>query len=211
MIVTRFGWLAWAAMLVIVLSGVSNLFQVGVDTPLNWASANDFRYGRIFAEKMVFVGIAVVLTAVHTFVVGPASCASRADGGRSAEPRASAASRSQSAPSRCSPASSPSSWARSSPTTNTLSSRIERLPRRNHVLHALQIPLARGVAGAGAAHHLRIRARRSRPPPRLRRHLRSPSQRRGLASNAGGDMPDPAHVKRLLRDRIAPDRKIGHD
>jgi uncharacterized membrane protein len=70
-IVTRFGWLAWAAMLVIVLSGISNLFQVGADTPLNWASANDFRYGRIFAEKMVFVGMAVVLTAVHTFVVGP--------------------------------------------------------------------------------------------------------------------------------------------
>jgi uncharacterized membrane protein len=70
-IVTRFGWLAWAAMLVIVLSGISNLFQVGADTPLNWASANDFRYGRVFAEKMLLVGIAVALTAVHTFVVGP--------------------------------------------------------------------------------------------------------------------------------------------
>jgi uncharacterized membrane protein len=70
-IVTRFGWLAWGAMLVIVLSGISNLFQVGGDTRLNWASANDFRYGRLFAEKMVLVGIAVALTAVHTFVVGP--------------------------------------------------------------------------------------------------------------------------------------------
>jgi copper resistance protein D len=70
-IVTRFGWLAWIAMGVIVLSGISNLFQVGGDTPLSWASANDFRYGRIFAEKMVLVGIAVVLTALHTFVVGP--------------------------------------------------------------------------------------------------------------------------------------------
>jgi len=70
-IVTRFGWLAWAAMLVIVLSGISNLFQVGGDTELSWATANDIRYGRIFAEKMVFVGIAVGLTAVHTFVVGP--------------------------------------------------------------------------------------------------------------------------------------------
>jgi uncharacterized membrane protein len=70
-IVTRFGWLAWIAMGVIVLSGISNLFQVGGDTPLSWASANDFRYGRIFAEKMALVGIAVVLTAVHTFVVGP--------------------------------------------------------------------------------------------------------------------------------------------
>jgi len=70
-IVTRSGWMAWAAMLVIVLTGISNLFQVGGDTPLNWASANDFRFGRIFMEKMVFVGLAVGLTAVHTFVVGP--------------------------------------------------------------------------------------------------------------------------------------------
>ena len=70
-VVTRFGWMAWAAMAVIVLSGISNLFQVGGDTPLNWGSANYFRYGRIFAEKMVLVGIAVGLTAVHTFVVGP--------------------------------------------------------------------------------------------------------------------------------------------
>ncbi len=70
-IVTRFGWLAWGAMLVIVLTGISNLFQEGGDTDLSWASANDLRYGRIFVEKMVFVGIAVALTAVHTFVVGP--------------------------------------------------------------------------------------------------------------------------------------------
>ena len=70
-IVTRFGWLAWIAMGIIVLSGISNLFQVGADTPLNWASANDFRYGRLFAEKMFLVGVTVVLTAIHTFIVGP--------------------------------------------------------------------------------------------------------------------------------------------
>jgi len=70
-IVTRFGWLAWAAMAVIVLTGISNLFQVGGDTPLSWSTAFDFRYGRIFAEKMVLVGITVGLTAVHTLVVGP--------------------------------------------------------------------------------------------------------------------------------------------
>jgi uncharacterized membrane protein len=70
-IVTRFGWLAWIAMAVIVLSGISNLFQVGGDTDLSWATANDIRYGRIFAEKMVLVGLTVALTAVHTFVVGP--------------------------------------------------------------------------------------------------------------------------------------------
>jgi selenoprotein W-related protein len=27
----------------------------------------------------------------------------------------------------------------------------------------------------------------------------------------GGKMPDPAEVKRSLRDRIAPERRIGHD
>jgi selenoprotein W-related protein len=33
-----------------------------------------------------------------------------------------------------------------------------------------------------------------------------------IASNAdGAPMPDPAQVKRLLRDRIAPGRQIGHD
>ncbi|HVP05627.1 MAG TPA: SelT/SelW/SelH family protein [Dehalococcoidia bacterium] len=26
-----------------------------------------------------------------------------------------------------------------------------------------------------------------------------------------GPMPDPAQVKRTVRDRVAPDRKIGHD
>src|SRR3972149_7227350 len=71
LIIYRFGWLAWIAMAVIVLSGISNLFQVGGDTPLDWASANDIRYGRLFAEKMFLVGVTVVLTAVHTVVVGP--------------------------------------------------------------------------------------------------------------------------------------------
>ncbi len=33
-----------------------------------------------------------------------------------------------------------------------------------------------------------------------------------IASNAnGGAMPDAADVKRLLRDRLAPGRRIGHD
>ena len=31
-----------------------------------------------------------------------------------------------------------------------------------------------------------------------------------IASNAAGEMPDPAQVKRLIRDRIAPGRQIGH-
>lgn len=33
-----------------------------------------------------------------------------------------------------------------------------------------------------------------------------------IATNRdGAPMPDPADVKRAVRDRIAPDRKIGHD
>jgi selenoprotein W-related protein len=33
-----------------------------------------------------------------------------------------------------------------------------------------------------------------------------------IATNReGAPMPDPAAVKRTVRDRIAPDRKIGHD
>ncbi len=68
-IVTRFGWLAWGAMLVIVLSGVSNLFQEASDFDNLWDT--DYRYVRIFGEKMFLVGIAVVMTAVHTFVIGP--------------------------------------------------------------------------------------------------------------------------------------------
>ena len=69
-IVTRFGWIAWGAMGVIVLSGIGNLFMVGDDAPFSlWSS--DYRWGRIFLEKMIFVGVAVALTAIHTFFVGP--------------------------------------------------------------------------------------------------------------------------------------------
>jgi uncharacterized membrane protein len=69
-IVTRFSWMAWIALVVIVLSGIGNLFVVGDDAPFSlWDS--DYRWYRIFAEKMVFVGLAVGLTFVHTTVVGP--------------------------------------------------------------------------------------------------------------------------------------------
>lgn len=70
-VVTRFGWMAWAALAIIVLSGVSNLFQVGGNTQLNWSNATDFRYFHIFSTKMALVGAAVLLTALHTFVIGP--------------------------------------------------------------------------------------------------------------------------------------------
>jgi len=68
-IVQRFGWLAWAAMAVIVLSGVSNLFQEADDFGHLWDT--DYRYFQIFSTKMVLVGLMVILTALHTFVIGP--------------------------------------------------------------------------------------------------------------------------------------------
>ncbi len=68
-IVNRFGWLAWAAMGVIVLSGISNLFQEADDFGHLWDT--DLRYFQIFSTKMVLVGLTVLLTALHTFVIGP--------------------------------------------------------------------------------------------------------------------------------------------
>jgi uncharacterized membrane protein len=68
-IVNRFGWLAWAAMAVIVLSGISNLFQEADEFGHIWDP--DYRYFQIFSTKMVLVGLTVLLTALHTFVVGP--------------------------------------------------------------------------------------------------------------------------------------------
>jgi uncharacterized membrane protein len=69
-VVTRFGWLAWGALAIIVLSGISNLFQEQADTPLD-LSSTDYRYYHLFSLKMVLVGVAVLLTAVHSFVIGP--------------------------------------------------------------------------------------------------------------------------------------------
>ena len=68
-IVTRFGWLAWAAMAVIVLIGVSNLFQTADEFGNVWDT--EYRYFQIFSTKMGLVGLMVILTAVHTFVIGP--------------------------------------------------------------------------------------------------------------------------------------------
>ncbi len=68
-ILYRFGWMAWAAMGVIVLTGISNLFQEASDFPYVYDS--DFHYFHIFSTKMALLGLVVVLTALHTFVVGP--------------------------------------------------------------------------------------------------------------------------------------------
>lgn len=68
-IVTRFGWMAWSAMAIIVLTGISNIFQEAADFDnlLNF----DYRWVNYFALKMVFVGVMVALTAYHTLRIGP--------------------------------------------------------------------------------------------------------------------------------------------
>ena len=70
----RFGWLGWSAMAVIIVTGITNLFVAAGDLPGQNAGdllSSDFRFTRIFWEKMFLVAVALVLTAVHTFSIGP--------------------------------------------------------------------------------------------------------------------------------------------
>ncbi len=68
-IVTRFGWMAWAALGVIVLTGISNIFQRAED--FDHLLDFEYRWVNFFSLKMVLVGVMVLLTGVHTFIVGP--------------------------------------------------------------------------------------------------------------------------------------------
>jgi len=68
-VVTRFGYMAWAALGVIVLTGISNIFQTTDDFP--HVFDYDYRYAQVFSTKMTVLGATVLLTAVHTWVVGP--------------------------------------------------------------------------------------------------------------------------------------------
>jgi len=67
-ITTRFGYLAWAAMIVLVISGIGNLYEIA---PVDPEDIFDLNYGAIFIAKMVLVAATIVLTAVHSFVLGP--------------------------------------------------------------------------------------------------------------------------------------------
>lgn len=69
-LVVRFGWIGWSAMGVIILTGIWNLFNVPGFSAGDLLTS-DLRYTRVFWEKMSLVAVALVLTAVHTFAVGP--------------------------------------------------------------------------------------------------------------------------------------------
>ncbi len=72
----RLGWLGWTAMAVIIVTGFTNLLVVA-DGPSGKSVGDlldlsfDLRFARVFWEKMFLVALAVVLTAVHTFSIGP--------------------------------------------------------------------------------------------------------------------------------------------
>ena len=64
---TRFGWLAWGAMLVLVITGIANLYEHA----LSIEELFELNFGIIFQVKMTLVIATVALTALHTFVIGP--------------------------------------------------------------------------------------------------------------------------------------------
>jgi putative copper export protein len=66
---TRFNYLAWGAMAVLVLTGISNVFDVRSEH--SGASLMDLRWGVIFITKMVMVAATITLTAIHSFWTGP--------------------------------------------------------------------------------------------------------------------------------------------
>ena len=65
---TRFGYLAWGAMIVLVITGIGNLYEIA---PVDVDKINDINYGAIFIVKVALVVATIVLTAVHSFVIGP--------------------------------------------------------------------------------------------------------------------------------------------
>ena len=64
---TRFGYLAWGAMAVLVITGIANLYEhdLGIEALF------DRNFGTIFEIKMTLVILTIVLTALHSFVLGP--------------------------------------------------------------------------------------------------------------------------------------------
>ncbi len=65
---TRFNYLAWGAMIVLALTGISNIFDVREDCGCDLMN---LRWGPVFIAKMVMVAATIALTAVHSFWTGP--------------------------------------------------------------------------------------------------------------------------------------------
>lgn len=63
----RFGYLAGAALVVLVITGIGNMYEHEVDIDVLF----DYNWGVIFQVKMTLLIATVILTGVHAFVVGP--------------------------------------------------------------------------------------------------------------------------------------------
>ncbi len=66
-ITTRFNYLAWGALTVLVITGIANLYEHDLDV----GQLFDLNFGVIFQVKMTLLIAAVILTALHSFVLGP--------------------------------------------------------------------------------------------------------------------------------------------
>lgn len=64
---TRFGYLAWGALAVLVITGIANLYEHDLDV----GTLFERNFGVIFQVKMTLLIATVVLTAVHSFIIGP--------------------------------------------------------------------------------------------------------------------------------------------
>jgi len=67
MITTRFGWLGWGALAVLVVTGIGQLYSHDLDTDQLF----ELNFGVIFQVKMSLLIVTVILTALHSFVLGP--------------------------------------------------------------------------------------------------------------------------------------------
>jgi uncharacterized membrane protein len=63
----RFGYLAWGALAVLIATGIGNLYEHDLDVDVLF----DRNFGVVFQVKMTLLIIVVVLTALHSFVIGP--------------------------------------------------------------------------------------------------------------------------------------------
>ena len=66
LISTRFGYLAWGAMAVLVVTGIGNIFEEDDRSFLF-----DHNWGVILQVKITLVVLTILLTALHSFVIGP--------------------------------------------------------------------------------------------------------------------------------------------
>ena len=64
---TRFGYLAWGALAVLVITGIANLYEHDLDVDVLF----ERNFGIIFQVKMTLLIATVALTAVHSFIIGP--------------------------------------------------------------------------------------------------------------------------------------------